>query len=58
VEKANARIRSINRELGDKEDELVRAMSNFRKVQREVDDLQAANDVLQRENKDLRAKAR
>lgn len=58
VDKINSRIKQLKRQLDDAEEECTRMTALKRKVQRDLDEAVEQNDVLHRDNEQLRAKLR
>lgn len=58
VEKANARVKQLKRQVEESEEESQRAAAARRKLQRELDEASEANEALSREASSLRTKLR
>lgn len=58
ADRANTRARQIRRQLDEMEEELIRERTKARNLQRMIDDLNAANDTLARDNTNLRVQRR
>ena len=58
VDKVNARVKALKRQLDEAEEECTRINAQRRKTQREVDELTEQNEMMQRENDSLKSKLR
>lgn len=58
MEKANARMKQLKRQLEEAEEEATRANASRRKLQRELDDATEANEGLSREVSTLKNRLR
>lgn len=58
MEKANARMKQLKRQLEEAEEEATRANASRRKLQRELDDATEANEGLNREVSTLKNRLR
>lgn len=58
MEKANARMKQLKRQLEEAEEEATRANASRRKLQRELDDSTEANEALTREVSTLKNRLR
>jgi len=58
MEKINARVKALKRQVDEAEEENTRLNSSKRKVQRELDDYIEANEELSREVQSLRNRLR
>ncbi|RCN37269.1 hypothetical protein ANCCAN_16834, partial [Ancylostoma caninum] len=56
-EKHSLRVKQMRRELDEQEEELTRERAKSRNLQRKIDELTRANEMLTRENNTLRARA-
>lgn len=54
----NARVKALKRQLDEAEEECTRINSQKRKVQRDLDEQAESNEVLQRENDQLKSRIR
>ncbi|EPB80898.1 hypothetical protein ANCCEY_00100 [Ancylostoma ceylanicum] len=57
AEKHNLRVKQMRRELDEQEEEMTRERARSRNLQRKIDELTRANEMLTRENNRLRARA-
>ena len=58
VDKVNARVKALKRQLDEAEEECTRINSQKRKIQRELDEQTENGEVLQREVDQLKSKLR
>ena len=58
VDKVNARVKALKRQLDEAEEECTRINAQKRKVQRDLDEQLETSEVLQRENEQLKSRLR
>ena len=58
VDKVNARVKALKRQLDEAEEEVARINAQKRKVQRDFDEANETNEVLTRDNETLKNKLR
>ncbi len=58
MDKVNARVKALKRQLDEAEEECTRINAQKRKIQRDLDEQTEASEVLQRENDTLKSKLR
>ena len=58
MDKVNARVKALKRQLDESEEECTRANAGKRKLQRELDDQIEANEAAQREINSLKSRLR
>ena len=58
MDKANARVKALKRQLDESEEEAARVNAQKRKVQRDLDEQMETNEVVTRDNETLKSKLR
>ena len=58
MDKVNARVKALKRQLDEAEEECTRINMQKRKTQRDLDEVTEQSEVLQRENDQLKSKLR